>query len=150
MAREATARQDIFKKLDGSQAGDYQNRVSLSTESEEEYYNGKDETLKNRIKLKNQKEKETDVKSQPDPTAKSQNDETKSLSDDYKPFKARHKPLKDYEPEAKRTFLCNTAFDFFNLVKPRSDSSERDSEGTFLKYRVSDLKVVLLCLINFC
>ena len=152
MAREATARQDILKKVDDSQAGDYQNRVSLSTESEEEYYNGKDETLKNRIKQKNQnqKEKGTNVKSQPDPTAKSQNDETKSLSDDYKPFKARHKPLKDYEPEAKRTFLCNTAFDFFNLVKPRSDSSERDSEGTFLKYRFSYLKVVLFCLIKLC
>ena len=152
LAREATARQDILKKVDDSQAGDYQNRVSLSTESEEEYYNGKDETLKNRIELKNQKlkEKETNDKSLPDPSAKSQSDETKSLSDDYKPFKARHKPLKDYEPEAKRTFLCNTAFDFFNLVKPRSDSSERDSEGTFLKYRVYNLKVVLLCLINFC
>ena len=138
---------DILKKVD-----DYQNQVSLAAESEpsdEEYYNGKDETLKNRIKLKNQ-EKGTNAESRPDPTAKSQSDETKSLSDDYKPFKARHKPLKDYEPEAKRTFLCNTAFDFFNLVKPRSDSSERDSEGTFLKYRVYNLKVVLLCLINFC
>ena len=136
MAREATTRQDILKKLDGSQAGDYQNRVSLSTESEEEYYNGKDETLKNRIKLKNQKEKGTNVKSRPDPTTKSQSDGSKSLSDDYKPFKARHKPLVDYEPEAKRTFLCNTNFDFFNLVDPWSDSSERDSKGTFLKYRV--------------
>ena len=136
LAREATARQDILKKVDDSQAGDYQNRVSLSTESEEEYYNGKDETLKNRIKLKNQ-EKGTNDKSRPDPTAKSQSDETKSLSDDYKPFKARHKPLKDYEPEAKRTFLCNTKFDFFSLPDPpSSDSSERGSKGTFLKYRV--------------
>ena len=149
LAREATARQDILKKVDDSQAGDYQNRVSLSTESEEEYYNGKDETLKNRIKLKNQKEKETDVKSQPDPTAKSQSDETKSLSDDYKPFKAPYKPLKD--DEAKRTFPCNTKFDFFNLVNPNSDSSERDSKGTFLKYRVPTSKWFFCAyLINFC
>ena len=145
LTREPTAKQDILKKVDDSQAGDYQNRVSLSTESEEEYYNGKDETLKNRIKLKNQN-KETDVKSRPDPTAKSQSDETKSLSDDYKPFKARHKPLRDYEPEAKRTFLCNTSFDFFNLVKPLSDSSERDSEGKFVKCRVYNL----ICIIKFC
>ena len=145
LSRKPTAKQDILKKVD-----DYQNRVSLSTESEEEYYNGKDETLKNRIKLKNQKEKGTNVKSRPDPTTKSQSDGSKSLSDDYKPFKARHKPLVDYEPEAKRTFLCNTNFDFFNLVDPWSDSSERDSEGTFLKYRVYSLKVVLYCLITFC
>ena len=160
LAREATARQDILKKVNDYQGhskkvGDYQNQVSLPAESEltdsnEEYYNGKDETLKNRIKLKNQKEKGTNVKSRPDPTTKSQSDGSKSLSDDYKPFKARHKPLVDYEPEAKRTFLCNTNFDFFNLVDPWSDSSERDSEGTFLKYRVYNLKVVLLCLINFC
>ena len=147
LAREPTAKQDILKKVD-----DYQNQVSLAAESEpsdEEYYNGKDETLKNRIKLKNQKEKETDVKSQPDPTAKSQSDETKSLSDDYKPFKAPYKPLKD--DEAKRTFPCNTKFDFFNLVNPNSDSSERDSKGTFLKYRVPTSKWFFCAyLINFC
>ena len=153
LAREPTARQDISKKEDDYQGhskkvGDYQNRVSLTTESEEEYYNGKDETLKNRIKLKNQ-EKGTNAESRPDPTAKSQSDETKSLSDDYKPFKAPYKPLKD--DEAKRTFPCNTKFDFFNLVNPNSDSSERDSKGTFLEYRVPTSKWFFCAyLINFC
>ena len=132
--------------------GDYQNQVSLPAESEltdsnEEYYNGMDETLKNRIKLKNQKEKGINVKSRPDPTVKSQSDGSKSLSDDYKPFKAPYVPLVDFE--ADRTSPRNTLFDFFNLVDPwtSSDSSKRGSEGKFLKYRVYNLKVVFFCLI---
>ena len=125
--------------------GDYQNQVSLPaefefTDSNEEYYNGMDETLKNRIKLKNQKEKGINV-SRPDPTAKSQSDGSKSLSDDYKPFKAPYVPLVDFE--ADRTSPRNTLFDFFNLVDPwtSSDSSKRGSEGKFLKCRVYNLKV---------
>ena len=115
--------------------GDYQNQVS--SDSNEEYYNGIDETLKNRTKLKNQKEKGINVKSRPDPTAKSQSDGSKSLSDDYKPFKAPYVPLVDFEE--KRTFPCNTLFDFFNLPDPSSDSSEKDAEGTFL-FRIQGLQ----------
>ena len=160
LARETMARQDILKKVDdnhghSNKIGDYLNGVSLAAESEltdlnEEYYNGKEEKLKNRRKLKNHKTKGTKVKSCFGDPTKSQSDETKSLSDDYSPHKIfRSSKIPEIDFEAKRNFACNRLFDFFNLVDSNSDSSERDSEGTFL-YKVSDLKGFFFCLINFC